>query len=224
MTIAPTRTPLTVVLASASSGRLSVLRNAGIEPVVLVSGVDEDALHARLGSAGSLTPAEIVTRLAVAKAAAVVRDFDEHPALRDAVVIGGDSMLLVDGELQGKPHTAAETRRRWAKQLGRAGDLITGHAVIRVQRGEEVARASGANVATVTLGHPTERELAAYIESGEPLEVAGAFTIDRLGGWFVERIDGDPSCVVGLSLPLTRRLLADVGVAVTDLWTTKPAQ
>ena len=211
----------TVVLASASPGRLSVLRGAGIEPVVLVSDVDEDAVRETLHAQA---PAAVVTALAAAKAAAVVTSRSNHRALADAVVIGGDSMLLIDGELQGKPHTAVETRRRWERQLGRAGDLVTGHAVIRVQHGAEVARATGAVSATVTLGRPTDRELAAYIASGEPLEVAGAFTVDRLGGWFVERIDGDPSCVVGLSLPLTRRLLADVGVTVTDLWHSPPTE
>lgn len=204
-----------VVLASASPGRLSVLRNAGIEPTVLVSGVDEDAIRAaHVGAA----PTEVLAALADAKATAVVHAHPDHAALADAVVIGGDSMLLLGGVLQGKPHTPDETTRRWASQVGRTGELITGHAVLRVRGGTVVGRSVGTATTLVTIGHPTAKELAAYVDSGEPLEVAGAFTIDRLGGWFVDRIDGDPSCVVGLSLPLVRRLLAEVGVTVTDLW------
>ncbi|MEO7125198.1 MAG: nucleoside triphosphate pyrophosphatase [Nakamurella sp.] len=205
----------TVVLASASTGRLTVLRNAGIDPVVLVSGVDEDAV--RSAHAGD-EPAVIIEALAAAKAEAVVRSYASNPALADAVVISGDSMLLIDGDLQGKPHTRDETRRRWAQQTGRAGELITGHTVLRVAAGWIIARSTGHSRTTVTMGSPDEAELAAYIDSGEPLEVAGGFTIDGLGGWFVDSVNGDPSCVVGLALPLVRRLLADVGLRVTDLW------
>lgn len=205
----------TVVLASASSGRLAVLRAAGIDPVVLVSGVDEDAVRAAHSGDDAH---EVIAALAAAKADAVAADHAANPVLGDAVVIAGDSMLLLDGELQGKPHTAEETRRRWAHQMGRTGELITGHAVLRVVRGAVTARAVGTSSALVAMGNPTPAELDAYIATGEPLEVAGAFTIDGLGGWFVDSIQGDPSCVVGLSLPLVRRLLAEVGITVTDLW------
>ncbi|MBN9609171.1 MAG: septum formation inhibitor Maf [Actinobacteria bacterium 69-20] len=210
-----------VVLASASPGRLAVLRNAGVEPVVLVPSVDEDAVRVAHADASH---SDIMIALASAKAEAVVRDQRDHPALHDAVVIGGDSMLLIDGELQGKPHTREETLRRWTGQIGRTGELITGHAVLRVRGGKTVGSATGTASATVTMGHPSAKELAAYIDSGEPLEVAGAFTIDGLGGWFVDRIDGDPSCVVGLALPLVRRLLGELGVTVTDLWNRQPTQ
>jgi septum formation protein len=205
----------TVVLASASAGRLAVLRGAGIEPVVLVSGVDEDAV--RTARAGE-TPGAVIQALAVAKGEAVVREHAADPVMTSSLVISGDSMLLLDGELQGKPHTRDEMLRRWALQMGRTGELITGHAVLRVEAGRIAARASGHISTMVTMGRPSRAELEAYAATGEPLEVAGAFTIDGLGGWFVESIDGDPSCVVGLSLPLVRRLLADVGVRVTDLW------
>jgi septum formation protein len=205
----------TVVLASASTGRLAVLRHAGIEPAVLVSGVDEEAVRA--AHAGD-APGAVITAIAEAKADAVVRDHAADPALAECVVISGDSMLLIDGELQGKPHTRAEMLRRWARQLGRTGELISGHAVLRVTAGRVTARASGHASTMVTMGRPSRAELEAYADTGEPLEVAGAFTIDGLGGWFVESIDGDPSCVVGLALPLVRRLLAEVGVTVTDLW------
>lgn len=207
----------TVVLASASAGRRAVLRSAGIDPVVLVSGADEDAARARLVGA---SPHAVVEAVAAAKADAVIAAHTGHPALVNAVVISGDSMLFVDGTLQGKPHTAEETRRRWRSQMGGVGELITGHTVLRVRDCSAVSRASGVSSAIVKMGQPTDAELDAYIQSGEPLEVAGAFTIDGLGGWFVDSIEGDPSCVVGLALPLVRRLLAEVGVRVTDLWTT----
>jgi septum formation protein len=206
---------VTVVLASASSGRLSVLRNAGIEPVVRVSGVDEDAVRTSLAGAPSDA---VIEALAAAKADAVAREYAADPALSDAVVISGDSMLLLDGELQGKPHTRAEALRRWKHQMGRTGELITAHTVLRCLGGRITARASAATSALVTMGRPSDAELTAYLNTGEPLEVAGAFTVDGLGGWFVDRIEGDPSCVVGLSLPLVRRLLGEVGVTVTDLW------
>lgn len=206
---------ITTVLASASTGRLSVLRNAGIEPVVLVADVDEDTVRAAHADAA---PAAVIEALAAAKADAAAARYADHPALADAVLISGDSMLLIDGELQGKPGTRAETLRRWERQLGATGELITGHTVLRVVAGRVTAGASGHAASLVTMGRPSAAELAAYIDSGEPLQVAGAFTIDRLGGWFVEKIDGDPSCVIGLGLPLLRRLLAEVGITVTDLW------
>jgi septum formation protein len=181
----------------------------------MVSGVDEDAIVAALSDP---TEAEIVSALAVAKAEAVLDS--ARAADSDAVVIGSDSLLLIDGVLAGKPHTRDEAERRWHAQSGHVGDLLTGHAVIRIAQGRVVARAVGTAVTTVHFIAPTQAELDAYLDSGEPLEVAGAFTIDGLGGWFVDRIEGDPSCVIGLSLPLVRRLLADVGLAPTDLWRT----
>ena len=201
----------TVVLASASAGRLSVLRGAGLRPEVLVSGVDEDALLARHRDT---EPEDLVAALAGAKAEAVVR---EH-RFDDAVVIGGDSMLLLDEHLQGKPGTRDEALRRWEALAGRTGQLLSGLAVLRVVAGRVVGSAAATAATAVRFGSPSIEEITAYIDSGEPLGVAGAFTIDGLGGWFVDRIEGDPSCVVGLSLPLLRRLLADVGITVTDLW------
>jgi septum formation protein len=205
--------PPTVVLASASSGRLAVLRGSGIDPVVMVSGVDEDAVVAALRDA---TEAEIVASLAVSKANAVLDPAARR--FRDAVVIGCDSMLLVDGRLAGKPHSRDAAAARWHAQSGHVGDLLTGHALIRVVDGAAVGRAVGTAVTTVHFAAPTPAELDAYLDSGEPLSVAGAFTVDGLGGWFVDRIEGDPSCVIGLSLPLVRRLLADLGLSPTDLW------
>ncbi len=200
-----------VVLASASPARLSILRGAGLDPTVEVAGVDEDAL---LGAIPDATPAEKVTTLAGAKATTVARRLD----LPDAVVIGCDSMLHLDGALVGKPADADEARARWRGMAGGTGELVTGHAVLRVIDGEIDRVAEGHAVTVVRFGEPTDAELDAYLRTGEPMQVAGAFTLDALGGWFVEGIDGDPSNVIGISLPLTRRLLAGVGVQVTDLW------
>jgi septum formation protein len=198
-----------LVLASASPARLGVLRSAGIEPVVRVSGVDEDAVAAGLVDP---SPEKLVAALAEAKAAAVLPSVTG--STDDAVIVGCDSMLLFDGEAVGKPGTVEVARKRWAAMAGGTGVLLTGHAVLRVGGG----RAVGTERTTVHFGQPSERELAAYLESGEPLSVAGGFTIDGLGGWFVDSVDGVPSSVIGISLPLTRRLLAEVGVSVVDLW------
>jgi septum formation protein len=202
-----------LVLASASPARLSVLRAAGLDPVVEVSAVDEDALLAGLADA---SPAAAVTALAGAKATAVARRVADR--LPDAVVVGCDSMLHVGGALVGKPHDAATALERWRAMAGGTGELLTGHAVLRMVDGEIDRVAEGHAATTVRFGRPDPAELEAYVASGEPLAVAGAFTLDGLGGWFVDGVDGDPSNVIGISLPLTRRLLAGVGVRVTDLW------
>ncbi len=202
-----------VVLASASPARLSVLRAAGLDPVVEVSDFDEDTLLAAMPDAA---PSAKVIALAGAKATTVARRIaDAEPA---AVVIGCDSMLHVDGGLVGKPADAAQARQRWRAMAGGLGELVTGHAVLRMVDGDIDRVAEGHAITTVRFGRPTEAELEAYLATAEPLAVAGAFTLDGLGGWFIDGIDGDPSNVIGISLPLTRRLLAAVGVTVTDLW------
>ncbi|ANZ37824.1 septum formation inhibitor Maf [Lentzea guizhouensis] len=203
-----------LILASQSPARLSVLEAAGVTPVVRVSGVDEDALVASLTDP---TPEETVIALSAAKAEAVEHD-DE------CVVIGCDSMLLFDGELLGKPGTVEVARERWQRMAGKSGVLITGHTVLRVSGGEVVGRASAAESTTLRFGTPSEEELEAYLATGEPLHVAGGFTIDGLGGWFVDGIDGDHTSVIGISLPLTRRLLGRVGVpGVHTLLTSSPS-
>lgn len=201
------------MLASASPARLGVLRAAGLDPLVEVSDVDEDTLLAAVRGA---PPARQVAALACAKAATVGERLAGE--LAEAVVLGCDSMLLVDGELVGKPGTADAARRRWTGMAGRTGELLTGHAVLRLARGAVGEVAVGKAVTAVRFGRPSEAELDAYVASGEPLAVAGGFTLDGLGGWFVDGIDGDPSNVIGVSLPLLRRLLTDIGVSVTDLW------
>ncbi|GAA2339020.1 Maf family protein [Saccharopolyspora halophila] len=202
------------VLASASPARLSVLRSAGIEPLVRVSGVDEEAVTRAVPEAG---PAELVTALATAKADSVVAEVAAE--VPEAVVVGCDSMLLMsDGEIVGKPGTTEAAAERWTHNSGTEGQLITGHSIVRLQRGEVTARTEGSLGTTVRFGTPTAAELEAYLATGEPLHVAGGFTLEGFGGWFIEGVDGDPSSVLGISLPLTRKLLTEVGVSVVDLW------
>jgi nucleoside triphosphate pyrophosphatase len=206
------------VLASASTARRAVLQAAGIKPQVMVSGVDEEAVIAELVNPD---PDEIVVRLAAAKATDVAARV--AGTLPDAVVVGCDSMLLVGDELVGKPRTAEAARLRWLRMAGGTGELLTGHAVVRLVDGTSQRSAQGVASTTIRFGTPDDDELAAYIGTGEPLSVAGAFTLDGFGGWFVDGVDGDPSSVVGISLPLTRRLLADVGVRVVALWCAEAA-
>ena len=180
---------------------------------MVVSDVDEPALIAAMGES---TPADMVLDLARAKArdvAARISLGQDSSLEADTVIIGCDSMLEMDGQVHGKPASAQEARERWQAMAGRTGVLHTGHWIVRGSR-ELGAVAS----TSVTHGRPSPQEIEAYIATGEPLRVAGAFTLDGLGAPFVERIDGDPSNVIGLSLPLTRRLFADLGIVWTDLW------
>ena len=179
-----------------------MLRAAGLDPQVIVSGIDEDAFSAE-------TTAELTQMLASAKATAVAA------SLRDGIVIGCDSMLDLDGTAYGKPADLVEAAARWHEMSGRAGTLYTGHCVIDIASGK---RLTAAAATTIRFGTPTEEEISAYVGTGEPLGMAGAFTIEGLGGWFVESIDGDHSNVIGISLPLLRRLLGDLGVTIPELW------
>ncbi|RKN47263.1 septum formation inhibitor Maf [Streptomyces hoynatensis] len=196
-----------LVLASQSPARLGLLRQAGFAPEVIVSGVDEEAL-----GAGVPTPGELAQALAAAKAASVAA----RPEAAGALVLGCDSVLDLDGQALGKPADAEEATARWKAMRGRAGVLRTGHCLIDAADGR---RATGVAATTVRFGEPTDAEIAAYVASGEPLHVAGAFTLDGRSAPFVEGIEGDPGTVIGLSLPLLRRLLLEgFGLAVTDLW------
>ena len=203
-----------IILASQSSGRLATLRAAGVEPLVRVSDVDEPAVLRALAAdrRPAPTPAEQVQALATAKATDVAAAVTAGPA---AVVVGCDSMLEIDGRLVGKPGTPRAARERWRAMRGRTGLLHSGHALVRVRDGRT---ARGVSSTVVRFGSPTDAEIDAYVATGEPLECAGAFTIDGLGGAFIDGIDGDPHGVVGISLPLLRRLLAELGVRWTDLW------
>lgn len=210
----------TLVLASASAGRLRVLRQAGIDPVVIVSGVNEDALTAALPA--DTTPGAVTATLARAKAEAVAAALD--PALgADAVVIGCDSLLFHRGVLKGKPATPQAARASWQELAGSSGRLYTGECVVRMRAGEVIDSCADFCSTTVRFGTPEPDELEAYLSTGEPLAVAGAFTLDGFGGWFIDGIDGDPSAVIGIGLPLTRRLLTRVGLSPTALWRTTAA-
>ncbi|MBT2524008.1 septum formation inhibitor Maf [Streptomyces sp. ISL-99] len=192
------------VLASASPARLGLLRQAGLAPEVVVSGVDEDAITAP-------TPGELALVLAEAKAASVAA----RPEAADALVIGCDSVLELDGQALGKPADAEDATARWKSMRGRSGILRTGHCVIDTATGR---RASATASTTVRFGEPTDAEISAYVATGEPLYVAGAFTLDGRSAPFIDGIDGDPGNVIGLSLPLLRRLLGELGTPITALW------
>ncbi len=204
-----------LVLGSASAGRLRVLRQAGIDPLVIVSDVDEDALLAALDP--GLPPEAVVAELASAKAVSVAAHLPADVA-SDCVVLGCDSMLLLDGVLRGKPGTAEAAHLQWQSMAGSVGHLLTGHALLRISAGTVRHTDVQTGSTTVHFGTPTEEELAAYVDSGEATTVAGAFTLDGLGGWFIERIEGDPSNVIGLSLPLVRRMLRSAGMPISGLW------
>lgn len=198
-----------LILASASPARLSTLRSAGVTPEVIISGVDESGVAAD-------SPAELAQRLAQLKCRAVADTLDREDSDAPMVIIGCDSMLELDGEAYGKPADAAEATRRWQSMRGRSGVLHTGHHVIVVD--DQSRTVSGTASTIVRFADISDAEIAAYVETGEPLVVAGAFTLDGLGGAFVTGIEGDPHNVVGISLPLVRQLLAQVDVAWTDLW------
>jgi septum formation protein len=209
-----------VILGSASPGRRKVLRQAGIEPMVVVSGIDEGTVVSSLDA--DATPADVTAALATAKAERVAQVI--NPAIAtDAVVMAYDSMLYCRGELRGKPESAEAARRQWELMAGNPGQLHTGHCLIRLQEQTITYRIAETAVTTVRFGTPSPHELDAYIASGEPLHVAGGFTLDGLGGWFIDAVEGDPSNVIGLSLPLTRRLLDRAGLSLADLWSVNPA-
>jgi septum formation protein len=198
------------ILASASPARLRTLRGAGWDPEVIVSGVDEDAFT-------GLTVTALVQSLADAKAAAVVSELSDEMSA-DAVVLGCDSLLEFDGEPLGKPDSAAEAVDRWRRMRGQSGILHTGHRLTRVEAGVTTTSTGATASTTVHFGSPSDAEIDRYVATGEPLAVAGAFTLDGFGGWFIEGVEGDHHNVVGVSLPLVRRLLAELSVSVTEFW------
>lgn len=227
----PTDARPLVVLGSASPARATLLRNAGVEPVIRHSSVDEDELIAGFGDrAGDVD--WVTQALARAKAldvAAWVRaggvgdgglgdgrlGEPGGPARRRVVVVGADSLFDVGGRILGKARSAEEVRARWADMAGGSGVLVTGHTLVDVATGR-IAEATCATL--VRFGRPDSQELEAYIASGEPLAVAGSCTIDGLGGPFIDGIEGDHTNVIGLSLPTLRGLLAGFGIRWTDLW------
>jgi septum formation protein len=202
--------PVDLVLGSASPARLALLRAAGIDPHVVVSDVDEDAVAAAIGTDD---PEALVLALARAKAEAVAARVGAPAAT--TLVLGCDSLFTIDGVTWGKPADAAEAVARIRSMRGRSGVLRTGHHLV-----DPAGRrsASGVEATTVRFGPMSDAEVDAYVASGEPLRVAGSFTLDGRSAPFVDGIDGDHTNVVGLSLPLLRRLLGELRLSVTDLW------
>lgn len=211
-----------VCLASTSPARLMLLRQAGIDPEVAAPDVDEDAVIAAVeASEGRLAASDHVLLLARRKAADVAARLSAEDPGFDGIVIGGDSMFEIDGEVLGKPHSPEVATARWRAMRGRTGVLHSGQSVFRIAPGASAAEAHAVAEASVTFAADvTDAEIEAYVASGEPLLVAGAFTIDSLGGAFITRVDGDPSTVVGMSLSMLRRLTRDLGIMWTDLWSS----
>lgn len=198
-----------LVLASASPARRRVLIETGITPIVQVSGVDEDHLTEQLGP---LAPADLALALAKAKAEDVAQHFAGH---EDTIVVGCDSVFEHLGVAYGKPHTAAVATERITAMANSTGYLHTGHWAIRGHRD------SGAVATTrITFGSMSGEEIDAYVATGEPLAVAGSFTLDGLSAPFITGIEGDPSNVIGISLPTLRALAGDLGINWPDLWTS----
>lgn len=196
-----------LVLASSSESRRRLLEDAGFAPEIIASQVDESGVE-------HLTSAEAVLELSRRKARAVAAGV-RRTGGPDALVVGCDSMLELDGAALGKPDSPAEAIQRWKQMSGRAGVLHTGHCVIDTRTGREAAATDGA---IVRFGHPSDRELSAYAATGEPLQVAGAFTLEGRSAPWIDGIEGDAGTVRGLSLPVLRRLLAELGVELIDLW------
>lgn len=212
-----------VCLASTSPARLMLLQQFGIRPLTLAPDVDEEAVIDAIETAErrTLAPDEHVLLLARRKAADVAgRLADEIPGF-DGIVIGGDSMFELDGEVLGKPHTPENAVARWRAMRGRTGVLHSGHAVVRLEPGSAPREVHAVAAASVTFAEDvTDAEIDAYVRTGEPLHVAGAFTVDSLGGAFITRVDGDPSTVIGMSLSTLRVLVRKLGVDWTSLWHT----
>ena len=210
-----------LVLASTSPARLTLLRNAGIEPITLAPGVDEDVVAAQAEAMGLIAnTADMVHVLAKAKAEAVLTHTDAFGKL----IIGCDSSLEFDGQSLGKPHDPEVARDRWRAMRGRAGVLHSGHWVIDNRNPRESAQPPAAGRTAKTIVHfadLSDAEIDAYVATSEPLKVAGAFTIDSLGGAFIRAIEGDPHTVVGLSLPTLRDLVIQLGVDYPSLWNRK---
>lgn len=210
-----------VCLASTSPARLMLLRQCGIEPLTIPSDVDEDAAVAVAEEEAGrpLTPEEHVLLLAQAKAAAVAAGLaSSHPDF-SGIVIGGDSMFELDGQIFGKPYTAEAATERWLHMRGQSGVLHSGHSVLLVQQGAVVDAADDVADATVHfVADISDDEIAAYVATGEPLQVAGAFTVDSLGAPFIDRVEGDPSTVVGMSLSTIRALTTRLGISWPSLW------
>lgn len=214
-----------VILGSASPARLAVLRHAGLDPKVVVADVDEDHL---LETMAAENPGDAVTRLAQAKADSVIATLlaervdqaasTDGQTLPDLVVLTCDSMLLYRGTLTGKPHSAQVAIEQWKRVRGDEAQLLTGHCVAHIRGVDVVGRSAESASTVVRFASVDDDEIEEYVSTGEPLEVAGAFTLDGRGGWFIAGIEGDPSSVIGIGLPTVRHLLRRLDIPVTSLW------
>ncbi len=205
-----------LILASASPARLATLRNAGLNPIVRVSNVDEEAIEASMAAS---TPSEIAQALAQAKCEKVTQELaDSNELTPNTIVIGCDSVFELNGKPYGKPENASQAKSRWQKMMNTTGILHTGHYVTFTNQLGDRTTAEATASTQVHLGELTDAEMDAYVDSGEPFAVAGGFTLDGLGGAFVQGVTGDPSNVVGISLPTVRKLLTELGITWTDLW------
>ena len=194
--------PPKFVLASASPARLRLLQGVGINPIICKSGFDESKIQ-------NSDPVELVNTLAYCKAEIVAKQFT------DALVLGCDSLLLVGGEVYGKPQTKAQAITRWQKMNGQQGTLYTGHCLISSGESKSILRCG---VTQVYFGAIALDTIKAYVDTGEPLQCAGAFALEGKGGLLVDRIEGCHSNVIGLSLPLLRQMLQELGYLLTDFW------
>lgn len=207
-----------VCLASTSPARLMLMRQAGIEPRLESPEVDEDAVVAETEreEGRRLTTSEHVLLLARRKASDVAGRLVEEGF--DGIVIGGDSMFELSGVVYGKPHIPERAIARWRDMRGRTGVLHSGHSVYRVTADGSFEAHGVAEARVSFAADVTDREIEEYVATGEPLSVAGAFTVDSLGGAFIDSVEGDPSTVVGMSLSTIRRLVRDLGVDWPSLW------
>ena len=205
-----------LILASASPARLATLINAGIRPIVRVSHVDEEAIEKNLAAA---TPKELAQALAQAKCEKVTQELaDSHELLPGTIVIGCDSVFELNGKPYGKPQNAHVAKARWREMMNNTGTLHTGHFINYADADGQLHSTLGTASTDVHLGALTDEEMDAYLNTGEPFAVAGGFTLDGLGGAFIQGVTGDPSNVVGISLPTVRELLSQLGITWTQLW------
>jgi septum formation protein len=204
-----------LVLASTSPARLTLLRAGGIEPITIAPHVDEDEVAAVAASSGLIKGTDDMVRiLAEAKARAVLK----NPAAVNSIVLGCDSSLEFEGESLGKPHLPEVAIERWKKLRGNSGFLYSGHCLIDNRDPENIREVCRVTKTKVHFAQLTDSEIEAYVATGEPLKVAGAFTVDGLGGAFISRIEGDYHTVVGLSLPILREMTLELGLEYTDFW------
>ncbi|MBW4489426.1 MAG: septum formation inhibitor Maf [Trichocoleus desertorum ATA4-8-CV12] len=190
------------VLASASPARRRLLQNAGIQPLVSQSNFDESQVQLT-------NPADLVQTLALRKAETVT------PYFTEALILGCDSVLAIDGEIHGKPADAADAIARWQQMRGKIGDLYTGHALIDLTQNKSLVRCRVTRVYFATI---SDRQIEAYVATGEPLSCAGCFALEGKGSAFVEKLEGCHTNVIGLSMPLLRQMLSDLGYDITNFW------